>query len=87
MGLHYPASDIPKQARELYKLNLTRLIANVHTTPAKIITTKQLSGDDPLDLTQSQLRAVSPIHIQYLINMGVNSSFSISLIYKKSFGD
>jgi chemotaxis family two-component system sensor kinase Cph1 len=83
LGLHYPASDIPKQARELYKLNLTRLIANVHTTPAKIITTKQLSGDDPLDLTHSQLRAVSPMHIQYLINMGVNSSFSISLIYKK----
>ncbi|MGF7082044.1 ATP-binding protein [Mucilaginibacter sp. UYCu711] len=83
LGLHYPASDIPKQARELYKLNLTRLIANVHTTPAKIITTKQLSGDGPLDLTHSQLRAVSPMHIQYLINMGVNSSFSISLIYKK----
>jgi chemotaxis family two-component system sensor kinase Cph1 len=83
LGLHYPASDIPKQARELYKLNLTRLIANVHTTPSKIVTTKQLSSDNPLDLTQSQLRAVSPIHIQYLKNMGVNSSFSISLIYKR----
>jgi chemotaxis family two-component system sensor kinase Cph1 len=82
LGLHYPASDIPKQARELYKHNLTRLIANVHTTPSKIVTTKQLS-EDPLDLTQSQLRAVSPIHIQYLKNMGVESSFSISLLYKK----
>ncbi|GAA4092190.1 ATP-binding protein [Mucilaginibacter panaciglaebae] len=81
LGLHYPASDIPKQARELYKLNLTRLIANVHTTPSKIVTTKQLS-EDPLDLTHSQLRAVSPIHIQYLKNMGVESSFSISLLYK-----
>jgi chemotaxis family two-component system sensor kinase Cph1 len=83
LGLHYPASDIPKQARELYKLNLTRLIANVHTTPSKIVTTQQLSADNPLDLTQSQLRAVSPVHIQYLKNMGVDSSFSISLIYKK----
>jgi chemotaxis family two-component system sensor kinase Cph1 len=83
LGLHYPASDIPKQARELYKLNLTRLIANVHTTPSKIVSTQQLSSDSPLDLTQSQLRAVSPIHIQYLKNMGVDSSFSISLIYKK----
>jgi chemotaxis family two-component system sensor kinase Cph1 len=83
LGLHYPASDIPKQARELYKLNLTRLIANVHTTPTKIVTTQQVSEDSPLDLTHSQLRAVSPIHIQYLKNMGVHSSFSISLIYKK----
>lgn len=82
LGLHYPASDIPKQARELYKLNLTRLIANVHTTPSKIVTTKQLSDESPLDLTHSQLRAVSPIHIQYLKNMGVDSSFSISLMYK-----
>jgi chemotaxis family two-component system sensor kinase Cph1 len=82
LGLHYPASDIPKQARELYKLNLTRLIANVHTTPSKIVTTKQLNEETPLDLTHSQLRAVSPIHIQYLKNMGVDSSFSISLMYK-----
>lgn len=80
LGLHYPASDIPKQARDLYKLNLTRLIADVNSTPSKITT----SADNtiPLDLTWSQLRAVSPIHIQYLKNMGVASSFSISLMYK-----
>jgi len=76
-GLHYPASDIPKQARELYKLNLTRLIADVNTDDAPIIT---FNDDKPLDLTNSSLRAVSPIHIQYLKNMGVQSSFSISLI-------
>lgn len=80
LGLHYPASDIPKQARELYKLNLTRIIADVHSTPSAILTTK--SSDLTVDLTNSQLRAVSPIHIQYLKNMGVASSFSISLIYK-----
>ncbi|MDN3547837.1 ATP-binding protein [Mucilaginibacter aquaedulcis] len=78
LGLHYPASDIPKQARELYKLNLTRLIANVHTETTQILTGPQNSI--PLDLTRSQLRAVSPIHIQYLKNMGVASSFSISII-------
>jgi chemotaxis family two-component system sensor kinase Cph1 len=83
LGLHYPASDIPKQARDLYKQNLTRLIADVNTINSPIVTTKQLSGDSPLDLTHSQIRAVSPIHIQYLKNMGVASSFSISLIYKK----
>lgn len=76
-GLHYPASDIPKQARELYKLNLTRLIADVNTKDSPIITFKE---DEPLDLTNGGLRAVSPIHIQYLKNMGVQSSFSISLI-------
>ena len=81
MGLHYPASDIPRQAREMYKINLTRLIADVHTVPSKIVTYS--SNNEHLDLTHSQLRAVSPIHIQYLKNMGVASSFSISLIYKK----
>lgn len=80
LGLHYPASDIPKQARELYKLNLTRIIADVFTTPAKVLTNK--SSDLVVDFTNSQLRAVSPIHIQYLKNMGVASSFSISLMYK-----
>ena len=78
LGLHYPASDIPRQARDLYKINLTRLIADVNTTPSKISTSAYNS--DSLDLTNSQLRAVSPIHIQYLKNMGVASSFSISII-------
>ncbi|MEO6187399.1 MAG: ATP-binding protein, partial [Ginsengibacter sp.] len=80
LGLFYPASDIPKQARELYKLNLTRLIADVEAETAAIIT--YATNKQPLDLTHSQLRAVSPVHIQYLKNMGVKSSFSISLISK-----
>ena len=76
-GLHYPASDIPKQARELYKLNFTRIIADVNSLSSPILT---LNEEKPLDLTNSVLRAVSPIHIQYLKNMGVESSFSISLL-------
>jgi len=80
LGLRYPASDIPKQARELYKKNLTRLIANVNSTTARILT--EHANTTPLDLTFSQLRAVSPVHIQYLKNMGVMASFSISIIYK-----
>lgn len=80
LGLHYPASDIPRQARELYKLNLTRLIADVESHPARI--NKAKNNPQDLDLTYSQLRAVSPIHIQYLKNMGVASSFSISLKFK-----
>jgi chemotaxis family two-component system sensor kinase Cph1 len=81
LGLHYPASDIPQQARELYKRNLVRLIADVGTAPAAILTYKVLN-EVPLDLTNSSLRAVSPIHIQYLKNMGVASSFSVSLIHQ-----
>jgi light-regulated signal transduction histidine kinase (bacteriophytochrome) len=80
-GLHYPASDIPKQARELYKINLTRLISNVNDVPSAILTLNDVDGAT-LDLTDSVLRAVSPIHIQYLKNMGVASSFSISLLHQ-----
>lgn len=81
LHLHYPASDIPMQARALYKLNLVRLIADVDAAPSAI---KGVASEasKPLDLTHSVLRAVSPIHIEYLQNMGVSASFSISLIYK-----
>ncbi|RYE33441.1 MAG: GAF domain-containing protein [Sphingobacteriaceae bacterium] len=79
LDLYYPATDIPKQARELYKINLTRIIADINSTSAPIITQNQNTA---LDLTHSVLRAVSPVHIQYLKNMGVASSFSISLMAK-----
>lgn len=79
LGLHYPATDIPKQARDLYKISLTRLINDVDAIAADLITYKNLATQ--LDLSFSQLRAVSPIHIQYLKNMGVASSFSVSILY------
>lgn len=82
LGLHYPASDIPRQARELYKINLVRLIADVHSTPSRILSEPGWPDDQPLDLTHSVLRAVSPIHIEYLKNMGVQASMSISLLYR-----
>lgn len=81
MGLHYPASDIPKQARELYKINLTRLISDINNETSVIIASNTFHFTS-LDLTHSVLRAVSPIHIQYLKNMGVASSFSISLLHQ-----
>lgn len=77
MGLHFPAADIPRQARELYKKNMVRLIADVHAGNLKILS---YNRNSPLDLTQAQTRAVSPVHIEYLKNMNVASSFSISLI-------
>ncbi len=79
MGLHYPASDIPAQARELYKRNLLRIITDVNAAPVAIIPQRDETGQ-PLDLSLSVLRAVSPIHIEYLKNMGVGASLSISII-------
>lgn len=75
-GLHYPATDIPEQARNLYKQNFTRLISNVYETTIPILSLEE----QPADLSNSTLRAVSPVHIQYLKNMGVVSSFSVSII-------
>ncbi|ARK09743.1 ATP-binding protein [Fibrella sp. ES10-3-2-2] len=82
LGLHYPASDIPKQARELYKTNLVRLIADVGSDTAAILSPADWPADHPVDLTYSTLRAVSPVHIEYLKNMGVGASMSISLLYR-----
>ncbi len=76
LGLRYPASDIPQIARTLYLENRHRQIPDIQAQPVPII------GEDAalLDLTRSDLRAVSPVHIHYLANMGVTASLSFSLI-------
>lgn len=79
LGLHYPASDIPAQARILYTRNLLRVISDVHAQPVPIQPQLDPSGE-PLDLSLSLLRSVSPIHIEYLKNMGVDASMSISIM-------
>ncbi|QPQ56181.1 GAF domain-containing protein [Allosphingosinicella flava] len=79
LGLHYPASDIPAQARELYRRNLLRVIADVNAQPVRIVPERDEAGR-PLDLSLSTLRSVSPIHIEYLKNMGVAASMSISIM-------
>lgn len=78
LGLRYPASDIPKQARALYVLNMIRQIADVQGVPAPLYAAPEHAA--PLDLSYAALRAVSPIHIQYLKNMGVGASMSISIV-------
>lgn len=78
-GLRYPASDIPVQARELYKRNTLRVITDVNATPVAIKPERDENGN-LLDLSYSILRSVSPIHIEYLKNMGVQASMSISII-------
>jgi light-regulated signal transduction histidine kinase (bacteriophytochrome)/CheY-like chemotaxis protein len=79
LGLHYPASDIPQQARALYVKNRIRLIADVASTPVPIVPERDASHQ-PVDLTFVGLRSVSPIHIEYLRNMGVGASMSISIV-------
>ncbi|SFJ03836.1 Bacteriophytochrome (light-regulated signal transduction histidine kinase) [Kaistella treverensis] len=76
MNLHYPESDIPRQARELYLKKRKRIFSNVLSTPVPILTTME----QPVDLTYSALRAMSPVHGQYLKNTGVESSFSTSIV-------
>ncbi len=79
LGLNYPASDIPAQARALYLRSVFRIIADVNAVPATI--EPQLNGaGEALDQSLCVLRAVSPIHIEYLRNMGVAASLSISII-------
>ncbi|MDO7843523.1 HWE histidine kinase domain-containing protein [Sphingomonas immobilis] len=79
LGLNYPASDIPRQARELYKRNLVRVIRDVNSEPVGIVPEVDAVGKR-IDLSLSILRSVSPIHIEYLKNMGVGASLSISIV-------
>ena len=82
LGLHYPASDIPAQARQLYLKNWLRLIFDARATPARVVPTLRADTGGPLDLSFSVLRSVSPIHLEYMANMGVRASMSISLIVR-----
>ncbi|GAB2460510.1 hypothetical protein GCM10027265_07050 [Jatrophihabitans fulvus] len=80
LGLHYPASDIPAQARALYEKNWIRLIHDVDYTPSPLVPAVNPVTGGSIDLTNSTLRSVSPIHLEYLRNMGVHASMSISLL-------
>ncbi|KAK8034681.1 Cyanobacterial phytochrome B [Apiospora rasikravindrae] len=78
-GLHFPASDIPKQARDLYKVNKVRLLFDRDLESARLVCRTVEDLEQPLDLTHSYLRAMSPIHLKYLKNMAVRGSMSISI--------
>ncbi len=80
LGLHYPSTDIPAQARALYEKNWLRLISDVGYTPAPLVPSIDPEWGEPVDLTHATLRSVSPIHVEYLHNMGVHASMSISLL-------
>jgi two-component system, chemotaxis family, sensor kinase Cph1 len=80
LGLHYPATDIPQQAKELYRLNLLRIISDAQSDRVALEPTINPATGEPLDLSLSVLRSLSPLHMEYLANMGVRASMSISLL-------
>ena len=79
LGLHYPASDIPVQARALYLRNSFRIIADIHSSTVPLQSLGALPTE-ALDLSLAISRAVSTVHIEYLRNMGVGASLSISIV-------
>ena len=81
-GLRYPASDIPPQARRMYLRSTLRIVSDIHAPTAEILPEKDPSTGEPLDLSLSSLRAVSPIHLEYLENMGVQASMSVSIVIR-----
>ncbi len=82
LGLHYPASDIPQPARRLYLENRLRIIVDARAQPARIVPTLRPDTGAPLDLSFAVLRSVSPIHLEYMANMGLRASMSISLVVR-----
>jgi len=80
VGQRYPASDIPAQARRLFVLNPLRLIADVGYAPVSLVPDLNPLTGAPVDLSNSVLRSVSPVHIEYLNNMGVAASMSVSIV-------
>jgi light-regulated signal transduction histidine kinase (bacteriophytochrome) len=80
LGQRYPASDIPSQARSLYTRNPIRVIGNVPYQPVRLQPQLNPLTGQPFDLSFCTLRSVSPIHCEYLSNMGVRASMSMSLV-------
>jgi chemotaxis family two-component system sensor kinase Cph1 len=80
LGLRYPATDIPVQARRLFALNRLRFIPDLSYRAVPIEPSSGPEAPEPLDLSHSMLRSVSPIHVEYLQNMGVTASMSVSIV-------
>jgi len=78
-GLHFPSTDIPPQARRLYMINKVRVLFDRTQKTARLVGRDTSDIATPLNLTHAYLRAMSPVHLKYLTNMGVRSSMSMSL--------
>lgn len=82
LNQRFPASDIPQQARALYLNNRLRLISNADYEPAPLLPHDNPVTGLPTDLSHAVLRSVSPVHLQYMRNMGTPASMSASLVVK-----
>ncbi len=82
LNQRFPASDIPRQARDLYVINRMRLIADANYTPVALVPAHHPLTGQANDLTHAVLRSVSPVHVQYMKNMGTLSSMSVSIVIK-----
>jgi chemotaxis family two-component system sensor kinase Cph1 len=80
LGQHYPASDIPQRARELYLRNRVRVLVDVHYEPVPIFPRHSPHTGEDLDMSLCGLRSMSPLHLQYLQNMGVTATLVASLV-------
>ncbi len=80
LGLRYPASDIPAQARELYLTSRVRVVADTGYVPVPVEPAVNPVTGRPLDLAHAVFRSVSPVHLEYLRNMGVAASMSVSVV-------
>ncbi len=80
LGHHYPASDIPQRARELYLRNRLRVLVDVHGEAAPLVPRLSPGSGQELDMSMCHLRSMSPLHLQYLKNMGVTATLVISLV-------
>jgi len=80
LGHHYPASDIPQRARELYIRNRLRVLVDVHYEPSPLVPRCLPGSDQELDMSLCHLRSMSPLHLQYLKNMGVTATLVVSLV-------
>jgi chemotaxis family two-component system sensor kinase Cph1 len=82
LGLTFPASDIPAQARALYVANRIRVIEDAHYQPSPLVPSDNPLTGAPLDLSFAALRSVSPVHLQYMRNMKTIASMSISIVVR-----
>ena len=82
LGRHYPATDIPQRARELYLRNRVRLLVDVHYQPVPIVPRLAPATGEDLDMSMCTLRSMSPVHLEYLKNMGVTATLVASLVHE-----
>ncbi|MFJ4454352.1 ATP-binding protein [Pseudomonas sp. NPDC089392] len=80
LGLCFPAADIPRQARELYRVNRIRVIEDANYQPSPLLPAVNPRTGKGLDVSFAALRSVSPVHLQYMRNMGTLASMSLSIV-------